>query len=377
MRSGRTMPSAVVPIGLAAALVLLVGAHPVTAGLGAPDAEAAQGETAVSATPATDSSAPDSTAAGSSTAGSSTAEPAATAQLDDDDLLRVATLRADFEGDSVADVYAELQNGDHPVAEDAAALVQDARPEVLVLTGIPFDETDRLVETLNSHYLGIAQDGEEPLAYPYMYSAPSNSGIDSGADLDGDGLIGSSGDLLGRGDYPGRYGLLVLSMVPIDDDGVRTFRDFLWDDVPDNVVPESYSDVERSVLPLFSAALWDLPLEVDGETVHLIAGARTSFSFSEADPARLRDQRQMVTDYVSPDAEDSAYIYDDEAEYGGVEGAEWIVAGDDGLGSGFIRSRAELEEEDSEADGTAETVTEIGAETQIVWADIGLDVEVR
>ncbi|WP_261625120.1 endonuclease/exonuclease/phosphatase family protein [Nesterenkonia marinintestina] len=356
-KTGRSPLCAVVPFGLAASLLLMAGADPSHAGHGG--LAHSDGGT-VSAHP--DAQGPaqsERTSRDEGPAADSTAEVAA------DGVLRVAAARTSFDAESAAEAGDELEGGEDETMRETAALVQQARPDVLVITGVPYDGTHRLAEVMNSQYLAVDQQGQEGLAYAYMYTAPTNSGVDSGADLDGDGFIGGEGDALGEGDYAGQYGMVVLSLAPIDEDEVRTFQDFLWDDMPGNVMPDGSSSVERSVLPLYGATLWDVPITVEDRTLHVIAAARASAGFSDRGPALMVDQRRFIDDYVSEEESDAEYIYDDEGDRGGFDGEQWIVAGDDGLGAGTIRSHSELPEEDAS--------TETEAETRLTWADLRLD----
>lgn len=350
-KSGRSPLYVVAPLALVTGLALLATADSSHAGLG--DLAHAE-DTGVA-------SAPHSGAAAAAPDGSAPT----TTDVAEDGVLRVAAAQTSFSGESAAEVRESLEGGGDQALQDLSSLVQDTRPDVLVLTGVPYDGTHQLAELLNAQYLSVDQGQDEGLPYAYMYTAATNSGIDSGADLDGDGFIGGEGDALGRGDYPGEYGMIVLSQAPIDEDEVRTFQDFLWDDMPQNVMPQNTPQVERTVRPLYDSTLWDVPLTVEDRTVHLLAAARTSAGFSETDPSLMVDQRRFLDDYLSEDPADAEYIYDDLGDYGGFGGDRWIVAGDDGLGGGTVRSDSELPEEDSD--------TEEGEESRLTWTDLSLD----
>ena len=69
-------------------------------------------------------------------------------------------------------------------------------------------------------------------------SRPSNTGIPSGFDLDNDGTVGGPDDAFGFGDFPGQYGMVVLSRFPIVDDEVRTFQNLLWASMPGARLPD-------------------------------------------------------------------------------------------------------------------------------------------
>ena len=84
----------------------------------------------------------------------------------------------------------------------------------------------------------MAQNGAEPIHYPHVFLAPSNTGVDSGFDLDNDGQLGGPGDAQGFGFFEGQYGMVLLSQYPIDQLGVRTFQNFLWKDMPGAALPD-------------------------------------------------------------------------------------------------------------------------------------------
>ncbi len=254
--------------------------------------------------------------------------PSTTVEKDESD-IRVATLHAGLRAGSSAELLDELEGGMHPAARVLAETVQANAPDVLVLTGISYDENEKIAETLNSQYLARGQNGQTGMQYSYTYTAPTNSGIDSGADLDGDGRVGGPADAIGYGNHPGERGMAVFSAHPIVQDEVRTFQEFLWEDMPENSIPEGqFSNLEKSVLRLPSTSMWDVPIEVPGEPghVHVVAtDLNSSPRSARPDEARNEDQRRMVTDFVSGSA---WYLYDDDGARGGL-GAEdsFVIAG--------------------------------------------------
>lgn len=255
-------------------------------------------------------------------------QPSTTVEKDERD-IRVATLHAGLRAESSAVLLEELQGGMHPAARVLAETVQANAPDVLVLTGISYDENQEIAETLNRQYLARGQNGQTGMQYSYTYTAPTNSGIDSGADLDGDGRVGGPADAIGYGNHPGERGMAVFSTRPVVEDEVRTFQEFLWEDMPENSIREGqFSKLEKSVLRLPSTTMWDIPIEVPGEAehVHVVAtDLNSSPRSARPDDARNEDQRQMVADFVSGSA---WYLYDDDGVRGGL-GAEdpFVIAG--------------------------------------------------
>ena len=151
-------------------------------------------------------------------------------------------------------------------------------------------------------------------------------------DLNDDGQVGGPDDAWGFGLFPGQYGMVVYSRYPIDTDAVRTFQTFRWADMPGNVMPtDFYSAEEQAQLRLSSKSHWDVPVDVGGKTVHVLAAHPTPPTFDgpeDRNGRRNHDEIRFWADYVSsPRA--SSYIYDDEGGRGGLEpGERFVVVGD-------------------------------------------------
>src|SRR6201999_1297636 len=98
--------------------------------------------------------------------------------------------------------------------------------------------------------------------------------------FDAGGWVGGGGDALGFGEFPGQYAMAVLSRFPIDAKHARTFRKFLWRDMPGAVMPPGwYSPEELDVLPLSSKSHWDVPIRVGRTTLHVLASHPTPPAF--------------------------------------------------------------------------------------------------
>src|SRR5690606_29210447 len=146
--------------------------------------------------------------------------------------------------------------------------------------------------------------------YPYAFVAPSNTGIPSGFDLNNDGTVGGGDDAFGFGFFPGQYGMAVLSKFPILEDEVRTFQTFLWKDMPGALLPDDpntaapadwYSPEELAAFRLSSKSHWDVPVDVNGNTVHVLASHPTPPTFDGAEDRnglRNHDEIRFWADYV-------------------------------------------------------------------------------
>ncbi|MGH3587632.1 MAG: endonuclease/exonuclease/phosphatase family protein, partial [Pseudonocardia sp.] len=194
------------------------------------------------------------------------------------DQLRVATFNASLNRSAAGELVADLSTPDDPQAREVAEVVQRVRPDVLLVN--EFDHDPAAVDLFRDNYLQRGQNGAEPIEYPHAFTAPVNTGVPSGLDLDGDGGVTGPGDALGFGAFPGQYGMLVLSRYPIDTAAVRTFQRFLWKDLPGARLPEGfYTPQELAVLPLSSKSHWDVPVRVGERTVHVLASHPTPPTF--------------------------------------------------------------------------------------------------
>jgi hypothetical protein len=210
---------------------------------------------------------------------------------------------------------------------------------VLLINEFDFDAAGEAADLFRENYLEVPHNGAAPIYYPYVYQAPSNTGVPSGFDLDNNGSVGGPNDAFGFGFFEGQFGMLVLSMHPIDVDDVRTFQNFLWKDMPGALLPDDpdtaepadwYSSDELDVFRLSSKSHWDVPVIVDRKTVHFLVSHPTPPVFDgpeDRNGTRNHDEIRFWADYVDPAA--SGYIYDDAGGTGGLaSGASFVIAGD-------------------------------------------------
>lgn len=245
-----------------------------------------------------------------------------------------------------------------------AETIQRVNPDVILVNefdlgynGQSFDASRTLarVNLFRNNYLGVPQAPDALAAnYPYHFIGGTNTGLHSGFDLRNDGTIDNTAgdqtygdDAFGFGQFPGKYGFIVLSKYPIDTAKARTFQFFRWMDMPGALLPEDPNDTdgngdrlnyytapERNVFRLSSKSHWDIPVIVQGSTVHVLGSHPTPPTFDDGEttthllrtgtPAtradwnglRNHDEIRFWADYINPANDD--YIYDD---------AQWIAAG--------------------------------------------------
>ena len=255
--------------------------------------------------------------------------------------IRFATFNASLNRTNAGQALADLSAPGNAQASAVAEIIQRTRPDVLLIN--EFDYVDGptdgnpMTDAFQANYLGVGQNGAEPIDYPYVYVAPSNTGIPSGFDLNNNGVIGGADDAYGFGFFPGQFGMAVLSRYPIDHDAVRTFQLFRWADMPGALLPIDpasgqswYSEAELEAFRLSSKSHWDIPIDVGGSTVHFLVSHPTPPVFDTAEDrngTRNHDEIRLWADYVTPGAGD--YIYDDEGNTGGLRpGSRFVIAGD-------------------------------------------------
>jgi len=276
------------------------------------------------------------------------AQPAAASGSDprppDEPSLQVATFNASLNRTAAGELIDNLSqpyDGTDPATSDealrrwqaanVAEVIQRNRPDILLLNEFDFDPDGEAIDAFRANYLEVGQNGADPIEYPYVFLAESNTGVPSGVDLDNSGTIGGPNDAYGFGFYPGQFAMVVLSRYPIKTSAVRTFQEFLWKDMPDNLIPtDYYSDEAVEVLRLSSKSHWDVPIKLGGRTLHFLVSHPTPPVFDgpeDRNGRRNHDEIRFWSDYVDPEA--SGYIYDDKGRRGGLrKGSNFVIAGD-------------------------------------------------
>jgi hypothetical protein len=232
-----------------------------------------------------------------------------------------------------------LAAGNHPQIKNIAAIVQQTQPDILLLNEFDYIEDPAAgIQLFIKHFLNKAQSPDgKTIDYPYFYYSTVNTGQPSGFDLDNDGQLTNKGaDAWGFGQYPGQYGMMLLSKFPINVNKVRTFQHFKWKDMPgalQTTKPDGspwYSSEAWQLMPLSSKAHWDVPVLVNKKTVHLLVSHPTPPVFDgdeDRNGKRNHDEVRFWTDYLSPAK--AGYIYDDRGQKGGLaENQSFVILGD-------------------------------------------------
>jgi hypothetical protein len=255
--------------------------------------------------------------------------------------LRIATFNTSLYSEESGGLVARLRAGDGD-ARRIAAVIQHLRPDIVLLNEFDFDGNGLAADLFQKDYLEQAQFGQAAIRYPYRYLAPVNTGVPSGLDLNNDGRIGGEGrergdDAWGYGLHPGQYGMLVLSMFPIDVASARTFQNLRWSAMPNARRPRHpgsgdwwYDDAEWKQLRLSSKSHWDLPIETPRGRLHLLAAHPTPPIFDgpeDRNGQRNADELRLWQEYLTPGAHD--WLCDDGGRCGGLEAdARFVIVGD-------------------------------------------------
>ena len=271
--------------------------------------------------------------------------------------LRIATFNVSMEAQNYLDKGAvvhsseltkELRNNSQQI-KNIAEIIQRVNPDIILLN--EFDRVDNKHTNLRyflNQYLAQGQQGQSGISYPYFYQGPVNTGVTINDDLNKDGKVNQPPqDTHGFGYFEGHYGMALLSKYPIDESKIRTFQLFKWHDMPNAlkpVVPSTnlpwYSEETWKKLRLSSKSHWDIPVNIDGNTIHILASHPTPPVFDgpeDRNGKRNHDEIRFWFDYIN--GEQGHYIYDDSGTKGGLTPRQpFVILGD--LNASIINGNA-------------------------------------
>lgn len=240
----------------------------------------------------------------------------------------------------IAEVDADGE-GTNPQLRAAAEIIKEIRPDILVLNEVDHDYDavgQSLTVAARAFAVAYLATGDNPIDYLYAYAEPNNTGMLSGVDLNGDGLVAGvehqgnrehGDDSFGFGLYPGQYSMAVLSLHPLISGESRTFQNLRWRDQPGNHMPEVfYSEEAVAVLRLSSKSHQDVPVAIDGQRLHLFLSHPTPPVFDgdeDHNGRRNFDEIMFWRQYI--DGEPG--LVDDNGGTGGYQaGVPFVIVGD-------------------------------------------------
>lgn len=249
---------------------------------------------------------------------------------------RVATFNVSLNRTQPGGLLQDLQNGDDQ-AHKVAEILRTAQPDIVLLNEFDYDPTLQSIEVFRNRYLQNERPGLPPLSLPHVYSGAVNTGVPSGMDLNGNGRTHEAADAFGFGQFSGQYGMVILSRWPIRKAAVRTFQKFLWKDLPNATAPiqpetgQPYYPAEAwNALRLSSKSHWDVPVDIDGKTLHVLASHPTPPAFDgpeDRNGCRNHDEIRFWAEYIR--SAETPWLRDDQGRQGGLpEGASFVIVGD-------------------------------------------------
>lgn len=182
--------------------------------------------------------------------------PLATAQT-----LRIATWSAPLSRDGPGLLLRDINRGEDDQITAFIAVLDETRPDVLVLTDLDWDLEGRALAALTSALRARGLD------YPYYFAAKPNSGVPTGLDMDGNQRLGEARDGLGYGRFSGDGGIGIISRYAVGIAEVRSFTDLRWRDLPGATLPLTErgtpfpSEQVQAMQPLSSTAHWIVPIQ--------------------------------------------------------------------------------------------------------------------
>jgi 3-phytase/alkaline phosphatase D len=252
---------------------------------------------------------------------------------DDSSSVRFATFNIAMGLKSEEELYRHLISGDDQALKKVAAIIQQVRPDVLLLNEFDYYELDSTLLFIKN-YLETPQFENKAISYDHSLSGAVNTGSDSGLDLNNNGVLGEPEDAWGFGKFSGQYGMAVLSRFPLKLE--RSFRFFKWSDMPDALIPTNpdgstwYPEEIYEKLRLSSKSHWDIAITIEGQQVHFLVSHPTPPVFDgpeDRNGKRNHDEIRLWADYIDP--EKSGYIYDDHGKKGGLANrTQFVIAGD-------------------------------------------------
>lgn len=242
--------------------------------------------------------------------------------------IRVATYNLALNRPGPGDLAGELSAGGGPQISALLRVMAEVNAQVWVINELDYDPEEQALTAFQTRLREAGMD------FPYRFTAAVNTGVPSGRDLIKQGRHTPRETPFGFGDFPGQYGMAVLSTLPLQTQNCRTFQHFLWRDMPGALLPANpdgsafYSQEDLAVMRLSSKSHWDIPVELPGGACHLLVSHPTPPAFDgpeRRNVCRNHDEIRFWVDYING----ASYMTDDSGLGGGLApGQPFIVAGD-------------------------------------------------
>jgi hypothetical protein len=170
------------------------------------------------------------------------------------DGVRIALYHTELSRDGPGVLLRDMSRND-PQVGAVRSVIDASDADVLVLAGIDYDVDGLALQALNA---GL----QTP--FPHLLALRPVAGVASGADLDGDGRLGTARDAWGYGRFPGAGGMAVLSRWPLG--AVTDLSHTRWADLPGASPPDGMPPD----LPVSSTGHWIVPVQAHDRSIALL-----------------------------------------------------------------------------------------------------------
>ncbi len=114
--------------------------------------------------------------------------------MSDTNQLRIVTFNGAMNRNTEGRLLEDLQNGEQQQIKNVAEIIQRTNADVILVNEFDYDYTVSdpltLPQLFLENYLNVQQHPDvDPIDYPYIYLAPTNTGVASGFDLDRNGVV--------------------------------------------------------------------------------------------------------------------------------------------------------------------------------------------
>lgn len=252
--------------------------------------------------------------------------------------IRIATFNVSMNRSESGKLLKDLLSESEQICQ-VASIIRLQRPDIILLNEFDYDEKNAGAVIFADEFLNADRSDlvGEPIKFPHLWSAAVNTGVDSSMDLNQNGNRGEAADAFGYGEFPGQYGMVLLSKYPIQESKIRTFQRLLWSRMPDAAVPFNpetkkpwYPSNVWEKLRLSSKSHWDIPVKIEGTTLHVLASHPTPPAFDgreDRNGRRNHDEIRFWVDYLTDGKDD--WITDDSGGSGGGELSQpFVILGD-------------------------------------------------
>lgn len=252
--------------------------------------------------------------------------------------LRLATFNVSLNRKQAGQLQRDLESGDDQVRA-IVAVIRAVRPDVLLINELDYQANGDNAGLLAAKLADSAADiaGGEAWAMPYHFAGPVNTGEPSGLDINGNRKANEPEDAWGFGNFPGQYGMAVLSRFPIDTANIRSFQKLKWSSMPRALKPVDpkskqsyYADNVWSELRISSKSFWDVPIQTPQGILNMLASHPTPPAFdgpADHNGCRNHDEVRLLADYIDGDRDH--YLIDDKGVAGGLaKDRAFVIVGD-------------------------------------------------